>query len=712
MTQSSLRLLACSVALLSASTLCGQDVTKPLRIVSIRATGVQDLVKQWPTTRIGKLMADLDVAEARDKVLNSADSFITRRRKVLARFQQLDLTEGMQPYEVSYIYTAGQSDVWQMFRFPVAQTESAAFEVIAPKPGMTMDTRFVTRLSCSPRYEGRWTQAFEKEAKDLRDSQFFIETKGAKVDGFPAYHFKAKDAEEADQYISAESMRRWMLHMPGSFVYGAGDSPDYKPNDHPRVTDPEIALEIDFANLLKVRGGVGRVQNEMEVIGFHTVQKLKWSAHFVGELIQDQLAVELSGEPDGLIGSLMTGTAKLPAQALPKGAIAQLRAALNLEMLAKVLPIFPNSEEIPEGLVEDITKAFDGGIALSCCSPPMGGVIPRVYLTINVADQAALDRLLEQFLTDDVPTKKVKLSGVECTILKIKDIPNGIQPAFCVQDGKLHFAESGRSLRSFLKLQGKDAVAMDVGDAPMPAGKGETLPSLDLRFDEAELYESFYKHWLPIYELSGMANTATIRRRDMPEPDVVAEYLGQSRGVLRKDGNRYSIAVLGTLGGPEVAAAIMTWGPMLSQDMMRDYRTDQLSRRIAISQLEAAHEAIDKFVKREKRRPKNLAELFSAQQLDDNALELPGDDMAETIKLADGRTVKSSFRYYVPGAQFQTMTGEDGPMMFIEIRPHRHDRLVMTKAGKIPNAYGPDSNKPIDQFGKPGSTGSSPDNQR
>lgn len=677
-----------------------QPETKPLRVVSIRATGVQTLVEQWPNTRIGRLMADADVAEARDLVLGSVDSHLTRRQAVLQRFLHSDLTEGMQPYEFSFIYTSGHGDLWQMFRFPIAQTKSAEFEVLAPRPGMTMDTRFVTRLSCSPRYEGKWTQAFEEEARSLRQSKFYSEAKDAKIDGFPAYHFNATEAETADQYVSAASMRRWMLHMPGSFVYGAGDNPAYRADNQTASDTPEIAMEIEFANLVKTRGGFGAGQSEMTILGLDTVKSLKWSGTFAGDLIQDEFAIDLNSDPSGLIGAIITGTAELPPQALPKGAIAQIRTALNLELLAKLAPTIPNGADLPEGLIEDITKAFDGGIALSCCSPPMGGVIPRIYLTANVADQAALDRLFDRFLTDDVPTKKVKLSGVECTTLRIQGVPNGIQPAFCVHDGKLHFAESGRSLRSFLKLQGKDAVAMDIGDAPLPADDGEVLSSVDLRFDESQLYESFHKHWLPLWELSGMARGATVRRRHMPEPDVVAEYLGQTRGVLRKQGSRYALTMLGTLGGPELAAALMTWGPMLSQDALHNYKIDLLARRIAIMQLESAHEAIGKFVKREKRRPKNLAELFSSQKLDDGALLLPGDDMAETIELANGRTVKSSFRYYEPGAKFETMTGDDEPMMFIEIRQHTYNRLVMTKGGKVPEAYGPDSNKPIDQFGK------------
>ena len=83
--------------------------------------------------------------------------------------------------------------------------------------------------------------------------------------------------------------------------------------------------------------------------------------------------------------------------------------------------------------------------------------------------------MLGQYLADSLPTKRVRYSGIECTVLKIPDMPNGIQPAFCRVDGMLHLAESALSLRALLKVQDKVTVAMDVGDAPLPLVAGDVL---------------------------------------------------------------------------------------------------------------------------------------------------------------------------------------------------------------------------------------------
>ena len=113
------------------------------------------------------------------------------------------------------------------------------------------------------------------------------------------------------------------------------------------------------------------------------------------------------------------------------------------------------------------------------------------------------------------------------------------------------------------------------------------------------------------------------------------------------------------------------------------------------------------FQEREKRLPKDLAELFTAQKLKDKALLLPADEMAEEFSLADGRKVKSSFRYFAKPVTFKTHTGQDGPTILIEIRPRNNNRITMTTKGMVPDSYGPDSQKPIDQFGKGGSGASS-----
>ena len=727
MIRSSTAVLAASLALLVAATLAAQEPKAQARqpnaadtqakaggkrLVSIRADAVQELRQLWPNTRLGKLLADEDVVDAATKTLNYTKNHLVRQAAVLQAFTKHDMLDGMDSWEIASLYTSGNGDVWQMFRFPIEEVQHAEMTIATPPEAKFMQPTFVTSLWCGPRYEGRWTQAFEQEAKHMRDSPIFKEVIGTKIDGFPAYAFTPPESFQDNDYFNASSVSRWMLHMPGRFVYGTGNTQDLAiPSEQPAKQTPEISMELHFENYLamfnRMAGGMGApAPLELAILGIDSLKTLKWSGQFVGELIQDELSVDFHNDPTGVAGVLLAGKAKLPAQALPKGAIAQLRAAINMDRLLKLLVTVTNDFELPKDLTKQLARAFDGGLALSCCAPAPGGVIPRLYASCTVKDEKALDAVLAQYVTENLPTKKVTYSGVECTVLKIPDMPNGIQPAFCRVNGTLHIAESALSLRAFLKVQGEDTVAMDVEDAPEPGGAGDLVSTFDWRFDEVQLYKCFYQDWLPLYELTGMANDSPVRRKDMPEPDVVEMYCGKSRGVLRKDGNKFSIVMLGALGGPELAALAMTWGPMIA-GQMRDYQTDNLTIRLARHKLDTVHEAVVAFHKREKRMPKDLAELFTAQKLNDDALLLPGDDLAEEFAMPDGRKLKSSFRYFAKPVTFASQNGDGGDTILIEIRTRPYNRLSMTSMGVVPDAYGPDSQKPIDQFGKGGSGTSS-----
>ncbi len=723
MIRSSTAVLAASLALLVAAPLATQEPKAQARqpnaadtqakaggkrLVSIRADAVQELRQLWPNTRLGKLLADEDVVDAATKTLNYTKNHLVRQAAVLQAFTEHDMLDGMDSWEIASLYTSGNGDVWQMFRFPIEEVQHAEMTIATPPEAKFMQPTFVTSLWCGPRYEGRWTQAFEQEAKHMRDSPIFKEVIGTKIDGFPAYAFTPPESFQDNDYFNASSVSRWMLHMPGRFVYGTGNTQDLAiPSEQPAKQTPEISMELHFENYLamfnRMAGGMGApAPLELALLGIDSLKTLKWSGQFVGELIQDELSVDFHNDPTGVAGVLLAGKAKLPAQALPKGAIAQLRAAINMDRLLELLVTVTNDFELPKDLTTQLARAFDGGLALSCCAPAPGGVIPRLYASCTVKDEKALDAVLAQYVTENLPTKKVTYSGVECTVLKIPDMPNGIQPAFCRVNGTLHIAESALSLRAFLKAQDGTTVAMDVGDAPLPKVAGEVLSSFDWRFDEVQLYKCFYQDWLPLYELTGMANAAPITRKDMPEPEVIELYCGKSRGIMHKQGTRYTISILGALGGPESAAIAMVWAPMLCSNL-NDYQTDQLAHRIACHKLEPVHDALQAFKKREQRMPKDLAELFTAQKLADDALLLPADDLAESIQLADGKTVKSSFRYFAKPVEFLTMNGEQDPTILIEIRTHSYNRVTMTTKGKVPEAYGSDNQKPIDQFGKGGS---------
>ena len=97
-----------------------------------------------------------------------------------------------------------------------------------------------------------------------------------------------------------------------------------------------------------------------------------------------------------------------------------------------------------------------------------------------------------------------------------------------------------------------------------------------------------------------------------------------------------------------------------------------------------------------------------------DALLLPADDLAEEVRLPDGRVVRSSFRYFadgVPmpeGAQSQFLEvfggGDDDdapPAVLVEIRPHMFHRAMLRTDGVVPDMYGSfGARAPIEAFGK------------
>ncbi|MCK5941569.1 MAG: hypothetical protein KAI24_06340, partial [Planctomycetes bacterium] len=568
-----------------------------------------------------------------------------------------------------------------------------------PEKGMRSAPRMLRTMSCRPRFEGRWTQLFDDEARVRSTSRLFEVVKGAKIDGFPAYAFAVPERVLGDR-VSTIPPQQWMLHLPGRFVYGSGLPAEMGSIDAAPVRDDaELCLEMDleaYVEMFTQMGGAA--PREFAALGFDKLKRLKWSLRFVGELLHDVVEIQLDGEPGGLVGALLNARSPLPDQALPDGALVQLRAAVDLTTAVAELAKIDNDLVLPEPLRELVLAAFDGGLAVSCCAPPPGGLIPRIFVTANVRDGEAFDRLLATLITEGAPVKKLTFGDVEVSTLKIPDAPQGLQPAWCRVGDKLHVAESARSMRAFLKAQRGAAVAMPVGDLQAPDGPGELLPTLDLRFDAAAIYENFYEHWLPLYELSGVADLPPpVRRRDLPEPEVVAEHLGFGRGVLRRDGDRYSLIQASGSGGIEITALLFTWSTMISP-MMHDYYTEHLSLALARDKLSRVQAALDAFRQREQRLPKDLAELFAAAQLPDDALLMPYDDLAEEVVLPDGRKVRSSFRYYPQGVAYRGTPGNP-TVRLIEIRTHMFNRAVLDIAGEVPESFGPDCRKPIEQFG-------------
>jgi hypothetical protein len=288
--------------------------------------------------------------------------------------------------------------------------------------------------------------------------------------------------------------------------------------------------------------------------------------------------------------------------------------------------------------------------------------------------------------------------------LTIPGAPGALQPTWCRLDGVLHVAESGLSMRAFLKARAQGGDAMDVGDAPLPQGAGDALAGFDLRCDQQALYRTFHKVWLPLLKLipDDGELAPLLQEQDMPPPDAVAPLLGKSRGVLRKDGATWRLQQLGALGGVETAALAMTWGPLVSGVFHRDYWLGQVASAVARQQLEAVWTALEAFQKAHQRWPNDLGELFADPKLQPDALLLPGDDAPETVALpaGDTRVVKTSFRYFGKPVTVADGQGNNLQVLLIAIRPQRYYRPMLTDQGAVPQIWGSDSHKPIDQFGR------------
>ncbi|MBL8754309.1 MAG: hypothetical protein JNK15_13485, partial [Planctomycetes bacterium] len=467
---------------------------------------------------------------------------------------------------------------------------------------------------------------------------------------------------------------------------------------------PGVRLEMDLeAYVAMFTGMMGTTPPEFVALGFDNLKDLRWSASFAGDKVLDEFEVTLRDEPKGLVGAILQGKAALPAQPLPEGALAQIRAAVDLPLALEALAVASGGDALPEPIAKNIAAAFTGGLALGATAPARGGLVPRIFLSLGIADAKALDTLLEQ-LPPDLKKKQVTLEGTPCTTLTIPDVPPAFQPTFCVLDGVLHMAESGQSLRAFLKARTAGGDAMDVGNAPEPLGAGEKLATFDVRWDEAAMYQAYHATWLPLLKLlpEEIKGGALVQPGEMPDPEGVLPLLGKGRGILRRDGKTWRLQQLGTLGGLEGAAAAMTWGPILSSAFHQDYYLEQLERAVAKHQLDKAWQAIEAFQKANQRMPNDLGELFVVQKLPADTLLLPGDDLAEPVVLpaGDTRTIRSSFRWFPGGVTVNDNTGNDVKVVLVSVRPYRWNRPMLSDSGSQPEVYDVKCRLPIDQFGK------------
>lgn len=674
-------------------------------LVRAAAEDVPRLLAQLPQSAIGKLLDEPEVAAAWEAGLARYRQRTERSAALYAAAHSKDVP--LDPWISAQLAT---QEPFHAVR-EIELADLLRFELLGLVGDEDARTPNLAVLAqCSPRAEGRWSHQFDQRVQRLRQSRRWRPQPDAKFGGFPAHVFRVEDADEAAGSIDA---RTWMLHLPGLFAFGSGTPESCGTMAPlPAMAEPQVIGEMNLAAYLEMFARMGGTPGEFTALGFAGLKYLRWRWRFQDALLLDEWEVEPYAVPQGLVGSLLAGTAELPAQPLPDGALAQVRAGLDVKLLLRSLRDLGGGEALPEPIEQLVEKAFTGGVAIGVAPPSGVGPIPRIFVSLGIADDAALDELLAKLLPapatgreheGPAPTgKKVVYSGTECTVVTLRDFPAGIQPTFCRLDGVLHVAESGLSMRAFLKARSAGGEAMDTGDAPMPAGPGEVLPNFDVRCDEQALYRTFHQVWLPLLALipDDGELQPLLSGDEMPAPDAVLPLLGRSRGVLRKDGSVYRLQQLGPLGGVETAAMAMTWGPLLSGVFHRDWTTQQIEHAFARAQLEAAWTAFETFRQKNERWPKDLGELFAAGGLADDALLLPGDDMAEPVAMpaGDARRIHSSFRYFPKPVT--VADGQDSEALLIALRPMRFGRGVLTTTGELPPIWGPESQKPIDQFGK------------
>ncbi len=677
-------------------------------LYTLRATGVPQLVAAWPQTALGRLFEDEDARHAGELATRHTANRIARQLANLRAVQQLDHYDGVRPYMLTSVFEMQELDLWRLLEMPAVEVTSAELVVLGEtnRDARSMP-RFVRTMSCRPRFAGRWTQRFEAEARARAGSKLFQVVPDARIDSYPAHAF-AVPQDVFDAGGGRFASQQWMLQLPGRLVYGAGDPAalgEVAPALPSGASDPELRFTFEFGNFRELLGDLGQAA-ELTMLGADKVERFSWHARFVDALVYDVMTLEMDGAPGGLLATLLGGRAALPAQALPEGGLAQVRWAIDLQAAFALLAELDDDLAAPPAIVDAAVAALNGGFALSCCAPADAGLIPRLYLTATVADEEALDALLSGLLlTFAAPgqqprTKSRDIAGVTVTSLQLPGGPQGLQPAWCVTDGKLHVAESARSLRALLRAQAGDAVAMDVDGMAPPDGPGDVLPGLDLRFDLAAIYRSYYERWLPACELLQVNSVPPpLTRDDLPDPDVVAEHLQKGRGVLRQVGDRYSLVQASGAGGLEAAALLFTWSTLLETEL-RDYTDDQRSRLIASRKLPVVYEALTRFERQHGRRPRDLSELVRTTALPLDALLMPGDDLAEPHTLADGRAFSSSFRYFPAGAD----VGSDRSALLVEVRQHRSGRAALMADGTTPELFGDASTRPIDQLRASGSS--------
>lgn len=518
-----------------------------------------------------------------------------------------------------------------------------------------------------PRAEGRSAAAFQDLCRQLEHSIDTERQGEQKIGGFPADVFGPRQRDEDRSFLPEWYGHFSLLHLPGEFVYATGDmlkSGHFGPTPAP-AGEPGLDLSVRLQNM---PSGT----EEMQQLGFDVDGALRLSLRIRDRLLQAEAAADVT--PGGLLAALLHGNAALPRQPMPAGGLLQLRLALDGQGLLQALKSLQGplgGMGLGDGL-QPWLQTLTGGVALGLLEPAPGGVIPRVWLSLSLQDPAAFATLVQGLPQGErgLQFETRKLAGHDCTLVRVPDLPKGLQPCYCVVDGTLHLAETTASLTQLLRnLQG-DGEAMPVGAAPLPAGDGEPLPSFDLRFDHGALYRTYRKVWMqPLRLLLAVAprNYFPIEMLQpltdpdlLPPVDVIEQHVEPGRAVLRRHGKHVVYQEASALGGPLLTPlfGFYVMALLTRSGEGSEWRLQALSNRIETHQLEQLATALQKFEHSHHKKAQSLAELAAAGLLGEDTLRLPDDDSPDTIAFTDReqqpRTLRSSFVFVPEGIAVQS----------------------------------------------------------
>lgn len=650
-------------------------------------------------TPLGKLFAEPDVAAALAAMLAERD------RRVAAELAIGDELIALEPHALGRTELIARAlDVagWRSLK------SLARLAQIDPNDGERWRTHDVLLIEPADGHEAALVTAFDAAFKDLQ-ARVGGDAKGEQtIDGHAAVVLP--DNADAAEF-SAQRNGTWYLHLPGQLALGTGKPAERGACSAVTAPAPGVTIAAAVQTFLGFSEPNDEVSAAMQAMGLDHCTQIGWALHQTGALVQTEVTAALDGKPGGILGALLDGMAPSVDQPLPANGLLQVRCAFDVGALLAAIDQLLALNQGPTlrqlGLDEDLRKAWTGGVALGLTAPAPGGLVPRMFLSLGVADEPALGRVLDRLCQmAGVATKPITLESVPCTQLDLPDAPPAIKVCYTVRDGVLHVAESGLSLRALLKA-GKDGAprALDVGDAPRPTGKGAMVPSFDLRFDAGAIYRALDEIWIPLLEkAAGMDDEwrPLVKRDQMPDADTVVPHLGKGRGVLRRDAKQLAIAMSGTLGGPEVTALMASFPTALSGQFARNaaWQQREMITRIATAKINTIYTAIHAFEQRTGKRPRTLGELVPSGDLKDvRWLSMPGDGPSEPV-LQDGKEIgRSSFRYFPDGVKV-TPDDTEVTAILISLAPGYQRRLVIDEHGSLHTPWNELANQAIDEIGK------------